>query len=387
MKLIRNTTVYTMNQDHDIIENCDILVSNGKIKKIGVNLPVNSDIEIMDAQGLIVTPGLIDIHTHVGVFGEGTYSGDDGNDNYSPVTPLLNAVDSVNPNHFSFADARSGGVTTVQTGAGSSNPVGGVWSIIKTVGNNVDNMVLHSRSGLKSALGENPKNRHGRINQQSPSTRMAIANYIRKYFLEAKYMIEKNKDCIENLYKSGNERLFPFIEVLKRKMPWRVHAHRADDIMTAIRIAKEFNIDLSIEHATEGYRVNKLIKKAGYPVTVGPFMLNPGKNETMNLKIENTQILSDEGILVAIITDHPVTPIQYLSVAAAVAVKHGMNEIDALKAITINPAIIGGVDDRVGSIETNKDADLVLWTEHPFNTNAKVVRTMINGDYVYKDIL
>lgn len=384
MKLIKNATVYTMNHENDIIDNCDVLMDHGKIAEIGINLSVTSDVKVIDATGFILTPGLIDIHTHVGVFGEAGDGMGDGNESSHPFTPLMLATDAINPQHTSFKDARSGGVTTVQTGAGSSNPIGGVWSIVKTVGDTVEDMLLRKRSGLKGATGENPKNRFGQVNKKDPYTRMSIANWMRQGFRRGMDSINKGRKDIGSLYQNGDEELLPFIEVLEGNMPWRVHAHRADDIVTAIRIAKEFDIDLSIEHGTEGYKVASYIKASGYPVIVGPFMGQSGKYETRDMNVKNPQILSDAGVLVAINTDHPVTPIQYLSLCAAETVKHGMDEMEALRAITIHPAIVGGVDHRVGSIEVNKDADVVLWTGHPFITQSKVAFTMIDGNIVYE---
>lgn len=372
-----------MNEKNDVIENCDVLIDGKRIIEIGINIYINSNVKVIDGRGCILTPGLIDAHTHVGIFGEGTDGRSDGNENSYPFTPLMSAIDAINPKHSSFKDAQVGGVTTVQTGAGSSNPIGGVWSVVKTYGNNVKDMIIRERSGLKGALGENPKNRFGRIAKRSPYTRMSIANWIRQGFRRGEKAIRERREEIESLYQTSDEDLVPFIEVLKGEMPWRVHAHRADDIVTAIRIAQEFDIDLSIEHATEGYKVAQYIKRSGFNVTVGPFMNQSGKHETRDMNVENPRILNEVGILLAINTDHPISPIQYLSICAADAVKHGMDEMEALRAITINPAVILGVDDKVGSVEVNKDADLVLWSHHPFQTNSRILYTIINGNIVY----
>lgn len=377
MKMIKGATLYTMDAENTIIENCDVSIVNGKISEIGQNLSEVDAEEMIDARGLVVTPGLIDAHTHVGIWS-------DANETSHPYTPLMNAMDAINPHDDSFRDARSGGVTTVQTGAGSANPIGGVWSVVKTFGNTVEDMVIRERSGLKGATGENAKNRYGQIGKKDPYTRMSIAKWIRSGFEKAQAVMAKGKYDVETLYKHNNEEVIPFIEVLEKKMPLRIHAHRSDDIVTAIRIAKEFDVDLSIEHCTEGYKVLSHLQKAGYPITVGPFMLEPGKNEASNLNLENPRILHEAGLLFAINTDHPVTPIEFLSVCAADAVRHGLDEMIALRAITIHAAGIAGVDDRVGSIEVGKDADFALWSHHPFQMEAQVRYTIIDGNIVYQ---
>jgi imidazolonepropionase-like amidohydrolase len=383
MKLIKGVTIYTMNEQNDVIDSGDILIENGKIVQFGKNLSAPQEAEVIEGNGAIVTPGLIDIHTHVGIWGETTGDTSDGNEASSPFTPLMLAIDAINPQHISFDDARSGGVTTVQTGAGSGNPIGGIWTIIKTVGTTIDEMIVRERSGLKGALGENPKGLYGVRQKKSPYTRMSTANWIRDGFIRAKKALADGQATLDELYARNEQDLLPFIEVLEGKLPFRLHAHRADDIATAIRIAKEFDLDLSIEHCTEGFKIASYIKESGYPVTIGPFMGAATKYETRDMNLENPKILQEQGALVAIITDHPFVPIQYLSICAAEAVKYGMNEMEALRAITIHPALIGGVADRVGSIEKGKDADLVVWSDHPFKTKARVLSTWIEGNVVY----
>lgn len=382
MKLIKGLTIYTMNPQNDVIESGDILIHDGKIIEIGQSLSAPEGAEVIDGNGSICTPGLIDIHTHVGIWGETTGDTSDGNESSSPFTPLMLAIDGINPQHISFNDALSGGITTVQTGAGSGNPIGGVWTIIKTAGKTIDKMIVRERSGLKGALGENPKG-FGVRRKKSPFTRMSTANWIRDGFIKAQKAISDGATTLEALCKRDEETLLPFIEVLQGKMPFRLHAHRADDIVTAIRLAKEFNVELSIEHCTEGYKIASYIKESGYPVTLGPFMGAATKYETRDTNLESPKILQEQGTLVAIITDHPFVPIQYLYVCAAESVKHGMDEMEALRAITINPAKIGGVDNRVGSLEVGKDADLVLWSDHPFKMGARIQSTWIEGNSVF----
>lgn len=382
MKLIQGVNIYTMNAQNDVIKAGDILIHDGKIVEIGHSLAIPEGAEVIDGNVGIVTPGLIDIHTHVGIWGETTGDPGDGNESSSPFTPLMLAIDAINPQHLSFDDARSGGVTTVQTGAGSGNPIGGVWTIIKTAGDTIDEMIVRERSGLKGALGENPKG-FGVRRKKSPYTRMSTANWMRDGFIKAQKALNDGATTLEELCKRDEETLLPFIEVLQGKMPFRLHAHRADDIVTAIRLAKEFNVELSIEHCTEGFKVASFIKEAGYPVTLGPFMGTPTKYETRDTNLESPKILQEQGTLVAIITDHPFVPIQYLYICAAESVKHGMDEMEALRAITINPAKIGGVDQRVGSLEVGKDADFVLWSDHPFKMGARVQSTWIEGKRVF----
>lgn len=385
MKLIQGATVYTMNERNETIDHCDMLIDGGKIAAIGPGLSVPESTEVIDARGYVLTPGLIDAHTHVGIWGETINGMNAGNESSTPFSPLMSAVDGIGPHHESFAVARSGGITAVQTGPGSGNVIGGVWSTVKTAGHTIEEIMLRKRSGLKGALGENPKQRHGQGMKQAPYTRMSIANMIREAFQQAQAAMREGRADLESLYKAGEENLIPFIEVLNKEMPLRLHAHRADDIVTAIRLAKEFDVDLSIEHCTEGYKIVSYVKESGYSITVGPFMGGSKKQETKDRNLKTPAIMNEAGILLAINTDHPVNPIQYLSLAAADAVKHGMDEMEALRAITINPAKICGVADRVGSIEVGKDADFVLWSQHPFRTRSHVLYTYINGEIVYRN--
>lgn len=398
MKLITGVTIYTMNRQNDVITNGQILISEGKIKAVGQDVIAIASandqaasfnpatIDTIDGKGAVVTPGLIDIHTHVGLWGETTGDFSDGNEASSPFTPLMSAADAINPQHISFKDARSGGVTTVQTGAGSGNPIGGIWSIVKTAGETVDEMIIRRESALKGALGENPKGLYGQLQKKSPYSRMATAKIIRQGFQDALAFLEQfdeSVDLIETLYKQNKQQLYPFIKVLQNDFPLRLHAHRADDIATAIRIAKEFSVQLSIEHCTEGFKMIQTLKDSGYPVTLGPFMGAATKYETRHMNLESPKRLQEAGIPVSIITDHPFVPIQYLSLCAAESVRYGMDEMEALRAITINPAQLGGIDERVGSIEAGKDADIVMWSNHPFATKANVLSTWIEGEVVY----
>lgn len=350
----------------------DVFVENGKIKAIGKDLHKHmdlSEIAVVQAEQKHLYPGFIDAHTHLGLYDEGTgWAGNDANETVDPLTPYIRAIDGVYPLDKAFSEARESGVTTVQVMPGSANVIGGITSVIKTAGHNIEDMIVRHPAALKMALGENPKKIHS--NDKS-ITRMGIAGMIRGAFIQ-----EGKK--IPNFY---NEHIHM---ARQRKIPVRIHAHRADDILTAVRLAKEFNLDLRIEHCTEGHLVADELAGLNLAVSVGPTMTRRSKVELRNKSWEVYRKLVDKGVKVSITTDHPYTPIQYLNVCAALTVREGLTEQEALEGITINPAQNLGVEERVGSIECGKDADLVLWEEHPFHYTAKVLWTMINGDFVYK---
>lgn len=379
LHIFKNATIYTMNEKNTILEHADLWIKNGKIIKVGVNTDIPEEATVRDLDGLPITPGLIDIHTHVGIWGEINERINDANEYSEPYTPMMSAIDGIDINHFSFDLARKGGVTTVQTGAGSANPIGGVWTILKTGGNYLEEMLVTRKSGLKGALGENPKNTFGQNYHKKPYTRMSIANIIREGFEKASQLTNEEKKEALNNYSE----LSPFIEVLDHQMPLHLHAHRADDIATAIRIAKEFNIQLSLEHCTEGHFMLEAIKKSGAKVTLGPFMLPATKYETRNLTPAAPKLFHEAGIPFAIMTDHPFIPINYLIICAAEAVKYGLDETAALRSITIEAAKLTGIAHRVGSLEEQKDADFVIWSHHPFHAYANVLETYINGENYY----
>ncbi|WP_153732858.1 amidohydrolase family protein [Sporosarcina obsidiansis] len=378
--VLRNGTVYTMNKSNEVLENADIWISEGEIIAVGQNTDVPSDVQMIDCTGQIITPGLIDAHTHVGLWAEVTEKQNDANEYSSPWTPLMNAKDGIDPRHFSFEQAVMGGVTTVQTGAGSANPIGGVWSILKTAGNSYDERLLIERSGLKGALGENPKNVFGHQYNTMPMTRMAVAHLIRKGFYEVLKLTDAER---ERLAETHSE-LLPFAEVLEHKMPLRLHCHRADDIATAIRIAKEFHVKLSLEHCTEGFLMLDAIKESGATVTLGPYMTPATKYENRFSTAKSPKHFHETGIPFAIMTDHPFIPIQYLYYCVVEAVKHGLDQMAGLESITSNAANVMGIADRVGSIEEGKDADLAIWSHKPFQTKAKILATYVEGKEVYR---
>jgi imidazolonepropionase-like amidohydrolase len=372
MLAITNARVYPISSAP--LDGATILIDGGKILAVGrVDIPAHA--EVLNLQGRHVLPGFIDPHTHVGLWGEGDGNAAyDGNEWTSPVTPQVRALDAINPFHVSFDDCRAAGVTTVQTLPGSGNPIGGEMVVVKTRGRTADEMVLRRPSGLKGALGENPKRLHGQNNKRTPSTRMGVAAVIRQFLSKAReYKPENGRDLGLELA----------AQVLRREIPLRLHAHRADDIVTAIRIAREFDVDLSIEHCTEGWMIADFVAEAGYPVCVGPTLGGRTKSETANLTFKGASILEKAGAQVSLITDHPFVPITHHRLIGALSVREGMSEAGALRAMTLNPATMLGVADRVGSLEPGKDADFVVWSHHPFATRAQVEATYIEGRCIY----
>lgn len=385
MILIKNANIHSMADEN--FENGMILIDNGKIIAIGdeVNIPHNA--EIIDAKGKFVMPGMIDAHCHLGMWEDGMgFEGADGNEAVDPVTPHLRAIDAINPMDVCFKDAVDAGITTVATGPGSANVIGGQFAIIKTHGNSIDNMIVNECLAMKVAFGENPK-RVYHSQKKSPSTRMATAAILREQLIKAKMYIEKENQALENPDK-GPEfdiKMEALAKVIKKEIPLKAHAHRADDILTALRIAKEFDVDITLEHCTEGHLIVDYLKEGIQKgIILGPALSNRSKVELQNLTFETPGILSKAGLKVAIMTDHPVIPLQYLPVCAGLAARAGMEEEEALKAITINAAEVLGIADKLGSLEVGKDADIVIYSGHPFDLRSKVEFVMVNGDVVKK---
>ncbi|KEK13147.1 amidohydrolase [Lysinibacillus sphaericus] len=378
MNIYHHATFLTVNEQNDIFE--QLWVEDGRIVYVGPAKEIPPHAHLIDLQGAYVTPGLIDIHAHVGTWAEVTEDINDANEYSEPFTPLLHALDSVDIRHFSFQHALEGGVTTVQTGPGSANVIGGIWSILKTAGPTLASRVLVERSGLKGALGENPKNVFGNQYKRKPMTRMAIAQLLRDGFQRASLLNEQEQAEVV----SQNSELRPFIEVLRGEMPLRLHCHRADDIMTAIRIAKEFNVKLHLEHCTEGYLIVDAVKNSGFHATLGPYMLTPSKYETRHSTPAIAAIFKEHSIPFAIMTDHPFVPIQYLKYCASEAIRYGLDEQTALKSITIHAAKLVQLDHRIGSLEEGKDADFVVWSQPIFETEAKVLQTYVNGEKYFE---
>ncbi|NLN65831.1 MAG: amidohydrolase [Clostridiaceae bacterium] len=394
--LIINANILTMagdtkHCDRDIAEltqpNSYILVTQGKIKEIGLMQDCPTDNEVIDAKGRLTMPGLVDCHTHIGITEDSLgFEGDDANELTDPVTPHLRGIDGINHADRSFEEARQWGVTTAVSGPGSGNVICGQFAALKTYGRSVDEMILKEPCALKIAFGENPKTIYHEKNH-TPSTRMATAAILREQLYKAKEYMEAWQD-----YEQDNEetdrpeydiRLEALIPVLKRELIVKMHAHRADDILTAIRLAREFNLRYTIDHCTEGHLIAELLKEQSVSVILGPLLTDRSKTELRNQNIEAPGIMTKQEIPVAIMTDHPCVPQQYLLLCAAVAAREGMPVEDALRAITINAAKAAGIEERVGSLEAGKDADIIVFSGHPFDYRTKVDITIINGKVVY----
>ena len=353
-----------------------IVMTDGRISALGPKARIPKGHAVLDAEGGWVLPGFIDAHVHLGVHEEGEgWAGNDTNEMTNPVMAAARAIDAINPLEKGFDDALAGGVTSVNVNPGSGNPIGGLSVAIKTWGRVVDEMVLKSPSGLKAALGENPKRVYG-DQKKTPSTRLGTALTIRDAFVAARNHGAK-EDREENLVNDA------LLMVLNREIPWRQHCHRADDIATALRLADEFGYRLVLDHGTESWKIADLVAAKGVPVLYGPLIISRSKVEVRDRIPAAPGILTRAGVDVSIITDHPVVPINFLVTQAALAVKEGMEPVDALRSITINPATVMGVEDRVGSLEKGKDADLVLWTGDPLDVRNRVLRTFVSGDEVY----
>jgi imidazolonepropionase-like amidohydrolase len=365
-----------------------VLVADGKITAVGADVAVPDGASVIDAAGCWVLPGFIEAHGHVGVHEEAEgWAGSDTNEMTEPVTAHVRALDAINPADLGFRDAIAGGVLAVNVNPGSGNPIGGQTVAVKCWGRTVDEMVLREPSGMKSALGENPKRVYGE-RKKMPSTRLGTAAVIRGAFVDAanylqKIDAEQGKPAADRKPVDRDLKLEALGKVLRREIPWRQHCHRADDIATAMRIADEFGYQLVIDHGTEAHLLADIIAAKGIPVIIGPLLTSRSKVELRNRSIANPGRLARAGVTIAITTDHPVVPINLLAHQAALSVKEGLDPVTALQALTINPARIAGIDDRLGSIEPGKDADLAIWSGDPLNVLSRVERALIGGEQVY----
>lgn len=385
MILIKNGFVKTMSSVGDI-ECGEVLIENDKIVAVGKNIKCPNDAQIIDATGYIVSPGFVEGHSHIGMWEEGVgEEGSDGNESVDPITPHLRAIDAINPMCVAFKEAVMGGVTSAVTGPGSSNVIGGSAVAIKLYGDRVDDMIIKNPAAMKIAFGENPKGSFG-SKDKAPKTRMGVAALLRETLYNAKqYMEDKEYAVLHNEKAPKYDiKLEALIPVLKKEIPLKAHAHRADDIFTALRIAKEFDVDITLDHCTEGHLIAKHLAKEGKCALVGPTLSSKSKIELQNMTFTTPKILVDNGVKIAITTDSSVIPLEYLSLCAGLAVKYGLDEEEAWKAITINPAEITGISQRVGSLEVGKDADVAIFKGNPlFDVNYETMYTIINGQIVY----
>lgn len=387
--LIYNAKIYTMDAV-GVIENGWIETEGKLIKAIGSGQPENISDDSIDAKGGTVLPGFIDAHTHLGIIEDGIdFEGDDCNEASDPFTPQMRAIDGINPFDRCFEEARMRGITAVASSPGSANACGGEIAAIKTVGRRVDDMLIKT-CGIKFAMGENPKRVYN-DKSETPVTRMAISSIIR----EGLYKCKRYAHDMDSYY-SDNENYEPpeydikceaLMPVLDRKGKAFFHCHRADDICTAMRIAKEFSLDIVIIHGTEGYKIADIIAEEEVPVICGPLICDRCKPEMRGLELENAAVLAKNGVKIAICTDHTVIPIQYLPISAQAAIKGGLSSEDALRALTVYPAEILGIDDTVGSLKEGKDADIQIYGkgEDFLSLLAEPSAVMINGEFIRKE--
>ena len=373
-----------------VIEGGTILIDGGKIVKVGKRIKVPEDAEVIDVTGKVVMPGLIDAHCHIGIIEEKIgWAGGDGNEATDPATPHMRALDAIkaNADEGGLEAAVKAGITTVQILPGSANVIGGTGVVVKTAPKVVtDDMVIRNPSGMKIAFGENPRRVYGEGLKKTPSTRMGVAAILREWLQKTVNYMEKKdrfKDDPEKM-PEVDIKLEALIPVLKGEIPLRAHAHRADDVATAVRIAEEFGVKMSWEHATEGHRIAEWIAEKGVPAVWGPSLMSRPKWEMRELSFDTPKALHDAGVKFAFQTDSMGANIAYLPISAGLAVKHGLPYEEALKAITINPAEILGVADRVGSIEKGKDADLRILDGDPLELRTRVEMVLIDGEIAYR---
>lgn len=381
---IVNGTIYTMDSNNTVIEKGAIRIQDGILAEIGTMTPEAGE-EVLDAEGGWILPGFVEAHCHIGIQEEKKgMEGNDCNENVNPVTPWLRALDAINPMDAAFKEAVRAGITCVQVGPGSSNVVGGQFLVMKTFGRCMDKMVLKEPSAMKIAFGENPKVNYSGQNQ-SPVTRMAIAGMLRQELYEAKKYCDARREAHVDTNTTFRTDFTKecWVPVFEGKIPLKAHVHRADDIFTAIRIAEEFGLDMTLDHCSEGHLIAEELAEAGYPAIVGPDLTSRNKIEVQNAAFKTVNILHKAGVLVAITTDHPVSQIQTLPICAGLAVKTGMPFMAGLRAITIEAAQIAGVADRVGSLEVGKDADISIFNTNPMEIMTKTLYTIIDGKVVY----
>jgi imidazolonepropionase-like amidohydrolase len=369
----------------EVIETGVVLIDDGRIVAVGgPDVAVPAGTTVVPADGAWVVPGLIDAHTHLGVSEEAEgWAGEDMNEASDPNTAHVRAIDAINPADHGFRDAIAGGVLAVNVNPGSANPIGGQTAAVRCWGRTADEMALRVPSGLKSALGENPKRVYGE-RKQTPVSRLGTAAVIRSAFVDALNYLARRAHRADGKPFERDLKLDALAQVLEREIPWRQHCHRADDIATALRIAAEFGYRLVIDHGTQAHLLADLIAARDVPVIIGPLLSARVKVELRHLSLANPGRLAAAGVTIAITTDHPFVPIHLLAHQAALAVKEGLDRDAALRSLTINPARIAGIDDRLGSLTPGKDADLCIWSGDPLDVTSRVERAFIRGRQVYR---
>ena len=381
MIFIKNAYIKPM-VGEDIENGAILLGDDGKIAAIGTDIEAPADAAVIDAEGKLVTPGCVEAHCHIGLHNEAVgWEGRDYNESVDPITPHMRAIDSIYPQDEAFENAIQGGVTTACTGPGSANVVGGSFAVIKLVGNRVDNMIVKHPAAMKCAFGENPKRVYGQGSKKSPVTRMATAAILRELLFKSRRYLA-DKEAGKDVFDMKLEAMIP---VMKGEIPLKAHAHRADDILTSIRIAKEFGVKLTLDHCTDGSVIADELAKEGYPAFVGPSLGSKSKIELINKAFTTPADLTKAGVNVSIITDAPVIPLQHLPMCAGLAANAGLGYEAAWRAITINPARALEIDSRVGSLEVGKDADVVIWTADPITSvGAEACMTIVDGKIAYQ---
>ncbi|MBQ1704249.1 MAG: amidohydrolase [Clostridia bacterium] len=383
MLLIKNGHIKTMAGPD--IENGRVLIGDdGKIVSVGKKIACPEGAQVIDAQGRLVTPGCVEAHCHIGLDNEGMgWEGHDYNEIVDPITPQMRAIDSINPMDEAFGNALRGGVTTACTGPGSANVVGGTFVAIKLAGKRVDDMIVKDPLAMKCAFGENPKRCYGQANgHKAPMTRMGVAALLRELLFKTRRYLE-DKEAGKN--PAFDMKLEAMIPVIKGELPLKAHAHRHDDILTSVRIAKEFGVRLTLDHCTDGALIADELAKEGFPAFVGPTLGGKSKIELQNKSFDTPRVLHEAGVDIAIITDAPVIPLQNLPMCAGLAAKAGLPMEEAWKAVTINAARLTGIGDRVGSLEPGKDGDVVIWTADPLvYLTGEAACTVVNGKIVYQ---
>ena len=381
MLLIKNGYVKTM-AGADIENGCVLIDDAGKIAAVGIDICADGA-EVIDACGKLVTPGCVEAHCHIGVDNSKMrWEGMDYNEMSDPVTPHMRAIDGINPIDETFPLALSHGVTTACTGPGSANVVGGTFVAIKLAGNRVDDMILKNPLAMKIAFGENPKGCYGQRGGKAPITRMATAALLRELLFKTRNYVQAKENGKEPAFDMKLEAMIP---VIKKEIPLKAHAHRADDIFTAIRIAKEFDVNLTLDHCTDGELIKDQLAAEGYSAFVGPTLGGKSKIELANKSFTTPGALQKAGVPISIITDAPVIPLEYLPMCAGLAVRAGLDYEEGWKAVTINPANQTGIGDRVGSLEIGKDGDVVIWQDDPLTVvGTQAYTTVVNGKVVYQ---